>query len=214
MCKVLKTISTSLIIAPNVTSFPSIHMETVRAPPVHYITSMSINMITIDYKLLHRRLGHPFKDVLRAMRKHVKDFPSMTIPPVEQPNRPFAANESCAIKPFELVHSDLKSFETESYHILRYIIVFYDNYMSMGWIKLLQTKDQALPATKEFIKYVQNQHSTSIKGWMSDAGGEYKSKAFGQLMHDHGIHVYESTPHTPQQNRRAERFICTLMDKA
>jgi len=34
----------------------------------------------------------------------------------------------------------------------------------MGWIKPQQTKDQALLATKEFIKYVQNQHSTSIKG--------------------------------------------------
>jgi len=84
----------------------------------------------------------------------------------------------------------------------------------MSWIKPLWTKDQALPATKEFIKYVQNQHSTSIKGWMSNAGGEYKLKAFGQLMRDHGIHVYESVPHTPQQNGRAERFIRTLMNKA
>jgi len=49
---------------------------------------------------------------------------------------------------------------------------------------------------------------------MSDAGGEYKSKAFGQLMHDQGIHVYESAPHTPQQNSHAEQFIHTLMDKA
>jgi len=49
---------------------------------------------------------------------------------------------------------------------------------------------------------------------MSDIKGEYKSKAFGQLMCDHGIHVYKSAPHTPQQNSRAEQFICTLMDKA
>jgi len=33
-------------------------------------------------------------------------------------------------------------------------------------------------------------------------------------MRDQGIHVYESVPHTPQQNGRAEQFICTLMDKA
>ena len=74
--------------------------------------------------------------------------------------------------------------------------------MSMGWIKPLRTKGQALPATKEFIKYVQNQHSASIKGWMSNAGGEYKLKAFRQLMHNQGIHVYESAPHTPQQAKR------------
>jgi len=33
-------------------------------------------------------------------------------------------------------------------------------------------------------------------------------------MHDQGIHVYESVPHTPQQNGHAERFIHTLMDTA
>jgi len=55
----------------------------------------------------------------------------------------------------------------------------------MGWIKLLCTKNQAiLAATKEFIKYIQNQHSTSIKGWI---------KAFKQLMHYQGSHVYIST---------------------
>jgi len=58
-------------------------MYWVRAPPVHDITSMSIDMIAIDYELLHRQLGHPSKDILRAVCKHVKDFPSMTIPPVE-----------------------------------------------------------------------------------------------------------------------------------
>ena len=117
-------------------------MYWVRAPPVHDVISASIDMTAVDYKLLHRWLGHPSKDVLRAVCKHVKDFPSMTIPPVEpicpgcqlgkQPNRPFAANDTCTTKPFELVHSDLKSFETESYHRSRYIIVFYNDYTSMG----------------------------------------------------------------------------------
>ena len=189
-------------------------MYWVRAPSVHDITSTSIDMITIDYELLHCWLRHPSKDVLRAAHKHMKDFLSMTIPSVEsicpgcqlgkQPNCLFAVNEFRATKPFELVHSDLKSFEIESYHRSRYIIVFYDDYTTMGWFKPLRTKDQALPATKEFIKYVQNQHSASITGWMSNAGGEYKSKAFGQLMRDHGIHIYESMPHIPQQNRQAE----------
>ena len=122
-------------------------MYWVRAPLVHDITSTSIDMIAIDHELLHRRLRHPSKDVLRAVHKHVKDFPSMTILPVEplcpgcqlgkQPNHLFAVNETCTTKPFELVHSDLKSFKIELYHRLRYIIIFYDNYISMGWIKPL-----------------------------------------------------------------------------
>jgi len=153
MCKALKAISTYIIDDCTKRDIISFHthgdstMYWVRAPPVHDITSLSIDMIAIDYELSHCRLGHPSKDVLRAVHKHVKDFPSMTILPVEpvcsgcqlgkQSNCPFAANESHATKPFELIHSDLKSFKTESYHRSRYIIVFYDDYTSMGWIKPL-----------------------------------------------------------------------------
>ena len=58
-------------------------MYWVRASPVHDITNTNINMIAIDYKLLHHQLRHSSKDVLRAVHKHVKDYPSMTILPVE-----------------------------------------------------------------------------------------------------------------------------------
>ena len=74
----------------------------------------------------------------------------------------------------------------------------------MGWILRIHSKDQALLAVKAFLKYIQVQYQLEVKGWMSDQGGEYKSKAFEKLMHDNGIHVYDSVPHTPQQNGRAE----------
>ena len=50
--------------------------------------------------------------------------------------------------PFELIHSDLKSFEVESYHKYKYVIIYYDNYTSMAWVICLRSKDQALTATK------------------------------------------------------------------
>ena len=117
-------------------------------------------------------------------------------------------------KPFELVHSDLKSFPVESYHKFKYAIIFYDDYTSMDWVLGIHSKDQALLAVKAFLKYIQVQYQLEVKGWMSDQGGEYKSKAFEQLMHDNGIHVYDSVLHTPQQNGHAEQFIRTIMDKA
>jgi hypothetical protein len=49
---------------------------------------------------------------------------------------------------------------------------------------------------------------------MSDAEGEYKSDMFDNMLHDQGIKILTSTPHTPQQNGRAERFMRTFMDKA
>jgi hypothetical protein len=195
-----------------------------RAAPIRNLDSTRLSTSAVDYELIHRRLGHPSKEVIRAGRKHIKDFPDVNIPSVEsvcpgcqlgkQPNRPFSKNEVRATKPFELIHSDLKSFEVESYHKNKYAIVFYDDYTSMGWVLAIRSKDRALSATKEFLTYVSNQYNTQVKGWMSDAGGEFKSAAYKQLMRDHGIHIYESAPHTPQQNGRAERFIRTLMDKA
>ena len=59
-----------------------------------------------------------------------------------------------------------------------------------------------------------NQFRTTIKEWMSDAGGEYKSDAFLKVLKGNGIKVLQSAPHIPQQNGRAERFNRTIMDKA
>jgi len=49
---------------------------------------------------------------------------------------------------------------------------------------------------------------------MSDAGGEYKSKAFETMLKDRGIEILQSIPYAHQQNGRAEWVICTLMEKA
>ena len=49
---------------------------------------------------------------------------------------------------------------------------------------------------------------------MSDAGGEYKSRAFDDLLKGEGIHIFQSAPHTPQQNGCTEHFMHTVMDKS
>ena len=82
--------------------------------------------------------------------------------------------------------TDLKSFPVESYHKFKYATIFYDNYTLMGWVLGICSKDQALPAVKAFFKYIQVQYQLEVKGWMSNQGGEYKSKAFEQLMCDVG----------------------------
>jgi len=61
---------------------------------------------------------------------------------------------------------------------------------------------------------VKNQYKTSIVEWMSDAGGEYKLKAFLELLENEGIKISQSIPYVHQQNGRAERLICTLIEKA
>jgi hypothetical protein len=56
---------------------------------------------------------------------------------------------------------------------------------------------------------VRNQYNTTIKEWMSDAGGEYKSEAFLKTLKDAGISIKQSALHTPQQNGHAERLMRT-----
>jgi hypothetical protein len=73
-------------------------------------------------------------------------------------------------------------FPIESYHKFRYAIVFYDDYTSHAWTINLRTKDAALPATRHFLAMVETKYQKQVHGWMSDAGGEYTSKAFVEMM--------------------------------
>ena len=61
---------------------------------------------------------------------------------------------------------------------------------------------------------VSTQFKIQVEQWMSDAGGEYKSKAFDLMLKEQGICILQSAPHTPQQDSCAERFMRTVMDKS
>jgi hypothetical protein len=102
----------------------------------------------------------------------------------------------------------------ESYHKYKYAIVYYYDFTSMAWVVCLRSTDQAFAATKQFVSYVRTQYNALIKGWRSDAGGEFTSKVFRDYLKDNGIHIHQSAPYAHQQNSRAERLIRTLTDKA
>jgi len=166
-----------------------------------------------DFETYHRRFVHPSNDVLQKIRKYTHGLSSnIEIPEThicpgceqgKKTNKSFPSTKTRAGKPFQLVHSDLKSFPIESYHKYKYAIVFLDDYSSNAWTIGLRTKDAALPATKRFIAMVKNQFNSNIVEWMSDAGGEYKSKAFLELLANEGIKVSQSIPYVHQQNGRA-----------
>ena len=72
-------------------------------------------------------------------------------------SRTFPDSQTRATRPFQRVHSDLKSFPIDLYHRYRYFISFVDDYTSHGWVVLLCRKDDALNATKDFSSAVQTQ---------------------------------------------------------
>ena len=180
----------------------------------------------VDFETMHKRLAHPSDDVLRKATENTKGFPDIDYSRLNKSpacpgcaqgkmtQKPFPSSDKRASEPFELIHSDLKSFPIESYRKYKYSIVYYDDYTSQAWTINLRTKDAALAATKQFIAMVETQYQARIVNWKSDAGGEYTSKAFTEMLKDRGIKILQSVPHAHQQNGRAERLIRTLMDKA
>ena len=81
----------------------------------------------VDYDLWHKRFGHPSKQVLREAQGHVKKFPKGLKFPIKESvchgctegkmhSHSFSESQSHATRPFERIHSDLKSFPVESYH--------------------------------------------------------------------------------------------------
>ena len=178
----------------------------------------------VDYDLMHRCFEHPFKDILKHAQSHTKGFPTISFDKEtsicsgcaqgKMPSSSFPTSNKHAKKLFDKVHSDLKSFPVESYHKYKYFITFVDDYSSFSWVVLLCNKASAISALMQFLAIVKNQFSNTVKSWMSDAGGEYKSDKFLTMLKDNGINVLQSVPHTPQQNGCAEHFIHTYMDKA
>ena len=126
----------------------------------------------------------------------------------------FPTSNKHAKKLSDKVHSNLQSFPVESYHKSKYFTTFVDNYSSISWVVLLCNKASAINAQMQFLALVKTQFTNTVKNWMSDAGGEYKSDKFLTTLKDNGINVLQSVLHTPQQNGHAECFMCTCMDKA
>ena len=178
----------------------------------------------VNYDTMHRRLAHPSRDVLTHARDHTNGFPQIIFPrdvPVcrgcaegKMPLRPFRPSAKRASRPFQIIHTDLKSFPIASYRKNLYFAGFLDDCTSHAWLYFLKKKDATLPSTRQFLAYVENQYDAKVQQWMSDGGGEYKSDAFDGMLKERGIKILQSAPHTPQQNGRAERLMRTLMDKA
>ena len=116
------------------------------------------------------------------------------------PQKAFPPSFSRASAPFEKIHSNLKQFPIESYHRHKYFISFVDDYSSFAWVMLLRTKSSAINMLKDFLAMVQMQYNHTIKEWMSDAGGEYKSDTFIGVLKSKGIKILQSIPFIPQQN--------------
>jgi len=99
-----------------------------------------VNVVTIhiaDYDIWHKQLGHVFPKVLSKMPMCTQKFPqvqTLKFIPIcpgcaqgKMKSKSFLESQSHAIRLFELIHLDLKSFPVESYHWFKYFIIFIDD---------------------------------------------------------------------------------------
>jgi hypothetical protein len=185
------------------------------------MVAKTVNSVTYD--TMHQRFAHPASEVLKHARKHTKGLPDVVPSPPgicpgcakgKMANRSYPASNTRATAPFDLVHSDLKSYPIAGVHKNVYVVTFFDGHTSYAWIKFLKLKSDSVKALHQFIRLVKTQYGADIKRWRCDQGGEYLSKDFEDVLADHGIKLTPLPPYTPQVNGRAERFMQRMDEKA
>ena len=93
----------------------------------------------------------------------------------------------------------------------KYFITFIDDRTRFCYVYLLNSKDEAIYAFKQYKNEVENQLNLKIKMIRSDRGGEYESP-FAEICLEYGIIHQTTAPYTPQSNDLAERKNRTLKE--
>src|SRR5579871_4117773 len=115
-----------------------------------------------------------------------------------------------------LVHSDiLGPIRVPSIISSRYVLIFIKDTSHFPKSYYLKTKEGStvLEKFKKYKVWAENITGKKIKILRIDGGGEYMNKAFIQYLEEQSIEHQRTVPYTPQQNRVAERFNRTAMEK-
>ena len=182
------------------------------------------NALTNPYRLWHRRMGHPSKEVIRRLPGNTKGADPVGVEdhsPCEgcqwgkSHRAPFPASYKHASKPLELVHTDEDGpMRTTSIQGYRYFISFLDDHTSLGRAYYLKHKSDSIQAFEDYKAWAENVTGNRIIAIRSDRGGEYTSDAFTACLKSYGITHYKTVASSPQQNGRAERWNHTIMEKS
>ena len=178
-----------------------------------------------NYDLWHNRLGHPGKKIITNLHKYTKGLKSRIQSPAavmpchgcelgRSKRKAFPASDSRAKYPLELTHCDLIEFPTLSMDGYRYGLTCLDDASSFGLLFYLKHKNDTLTAFKEYKAWAENQTNKKMKKLRSDGGSEFMNREFRDFLKSEGIEPQFSTPYSPQQNGRAERWQQTIKYKA
>ena len=187
------------------------------------LSSFSLNSSSSSFYLWHSRLGHVSASRLKflASKGHLGDLSTHDISDcsgcklAKFSALPFARSVSCSVAPFDLVHSDVwgpAPIATKGGS--RYYVSFIDDYSRYCWVYLMKHRSDFLPIYRSFKALVKTQHSSVIKCFRCDLGGEYTSTDFSTLLASDGTIHQTSCTDTPQQNGVAERKYRHIVETA
>ena len=175
----------------------------------------------------HQRMGHMSHFALEkygptALKGMDLDPSDKAIPGVcagcesgKSTRLPFPRSLKQSERILDMVHSDLAGpMQTKSIQGSLYIATFIDDYSRHAAVYYLKTKDQFTIALSNFLSWTENQMSKRLRVLHSDRGGEYISNKVKEILNEKGIEHHLTMPGSPQQNGKAERFNCTILDKA
>src|SRR6267154_1926639 len=186
-----------------------------------------IGSTTTSLQIWHQRMGHISHAVLKAHGPSAvkgMDFGSSTMntPSVchgcelgKSTRKPFPGSAKTMSRTLEIVHSDLAGpMQTKSIQGSSYIATFVDDHSRHAVVYFLKSKDQFSAALQKFLSWAETQTSDKLRALHSDRGGEYTAAKVKDILSQRGIEHHLTMPGSPQQNGKAERFNCTIMDKA
>ena len=143
----------------------------------------------------------------------IENFDCVSCQLGKQPALPFNTGESISTGIFDLVHSDVWGPSSiSSIGGSRYFVVFVDDYSRYSWIFNMKHRSKLLQVYSNFAKMVETQFSKRIKIFRSDNALEYTQYTFQAVLHSYGIVHQLTCPGTSQQNGRAERKLCHIID--
>ena len=101
-------------------------------------------------------------------------------------------------EPLDLIHTDICDMKPiPSQGGKKYFITFIDDCTRYCYVYLLNSKDEAIDAFKQYKIEVENQLNKKIKMIRSDRGGEYEFP-FQEICLENGIIHQMTAPYTPQ----------------
>ena len=179
---------------------------------------------TGDYFHFHRLYNHIELDTLHCMAKmNVPGIPkSLKAPPppmtcagcaVGKMKRSPFNKHSPTRHPGESIASDIASWNITSFNGYNHYATFLDEATRYLQVVLLTHKSNISTYIKPLLSSIQLHTNVPIQQFRFDGGGEYNSNNLKQFYDQNSIHAKSTTPHTPQENAKAERINQTLKDR-